>query len=105
VGGANVYRVRPGRAPTVYASGFTNIVGIDFDKKGNLYVVEITKNGLLSNDPTGALIKVKRNGSREEISGDLFAPGGVAVDRDGAVYVSNHSTEAGAGEVLRFRGD
>jgi hypothetical protein len=105
VGGANVYRVKPGKAPKVYASGFTNIVGIDIDRKGNLYVVEIAKNGLLSMDPTGALIKVKRNGSRQEIAGDLFAPGGVAVDRDGDVYVTNHSTEAGAGEVLRFRGD
>jgi hypothetical protein len=104
VGGANVYRVRPGKAPTVYAAGFTNIVGIAFDRKGNLYVVEITKNGLLSEDPTGALIKVKRNGRRETISDDLFAPGGVAVGRHGDIYVSNHSTEAGAGEVLRFRG-
>jgi hypothetical protein len=104
VGGANVYRVRPGHEPTVYASGFTNIVDIAFDKRGNLYVLEITKNGLLSEDPTGALIKVKRNGSQEEVTDDLFAPGGVAIDRDGDIYVTNHSTEAGTGEVLRIRG-
>jgi hypothetical protein len=60
--------------------------------------------GLLSGDPTGALIKVKRNGAQEEITDDLFAPGGLAIDRDSDIYVSNHSTEAGAGEVLRFTG-
>lgn len=105
VAGANVYRVpRGGGEPIVYASGFTNIIDIAFDKRGTLYVLEITKNGLLSGDPTGALIKVKRNGAQEEITDDLFAPGGLAIDRDSDIYVSNHSTEAGAGEVLRFAG-
>jgi hypothetical protein len=105
VGGANVYRVRPGHSPEVYASGFTNIIDIAFDKRGNLYVLEIATNGLLSGDPTGALIKVKRNGTRETIASEgLVAPGGLAIGRRGDIYVSNHGTEAGAGEVLRFRG-
>jgi DNA-binding beta-propeller fold protein YncE len=110
VGGANVYRVpAEGGTPTVYASGFTNIIDIAFGKDGTLYVLQITKNGLLSAfgppfDWTGALIKVRRNGTRVELAeGALTAPGGIAVGPDGALYVTNNSIYPGIGEVLRIQ--
>ncbi len=108
VGGANVYRVpADGGAPTVYASGFTNIVDIAFGEDGTLYVLEIAKNGLLAafdgNDWTGALIKVRRNGTRTElVPGVLTAPGGVTIGPDGALYVTNNSIYPGTGQVLRI---
>ena len=36
-------------------------------------------------------------------AGTLTHPGGLAVGRRGTLYVSNHGTEAGEGEVLRIR--
>jgi hypothetical protein len=102
-GGANVYRIGRDGQPEVYASGFTNVTGIAFDRHGRLYVVEFASNGILSMDPTGALIRVDPDGSRETIADDLVNPTGVAVSRKGNVYVSNHGAEAGLGEVLRFR--
>jgi hypothetical protein len=102
LGGANVYRIVPGRAPQVFASGFTNIIDIAFDKRGTLYVLEIFQNGLLSGDPTGALIRVDRRGGQHVVmSTGLNTPGGLAL-RGGAAYVSNCGTCAGAGEVLRI---
>ena len=62
-GAANVYRVGRHGHVSVAATGFTNIIDIAFDKWGRLYVLEIFKNGLLSGDPTGALIRVSRNGT------------------------------------------
>ncbi|TYB50841.1 ScyD/ScyE family protein [Nonomuraea sp. PA05] len=105
VGGAGVWRLAPGEPPAVYASGFTNIVDITFDRRGRLLVLEIAANGLLSGDPAGALHRVERDGTRTLIAGDgLFTPTGVAAGPDGAYYVSNKGTLAGSGEVLRISG-
>ncbi len=104
VGGAKVWRVTPGDAPTVFAEGFTNIIDIAFDELGRLLVLEISANGLLSGDPTGALIRVEPDGSRTELArAGLVAPMSVAVAPDGTIYISNKGTVVGQGEVLRLR--
>ena len=44
-GSSNVYKLNPRTgAIRVYAPGFTTIEGIDFDEKGNLYVLESMTN-------------------------------------------------------------
>lgn len=115
VGGANVYRVSPEGEITVYASGFTNIVDIAFDASGNLYVVEMAKNGLLAAETagpddvqavTGALIMVAPDGTQTEVASEgLILPGGVAVGEDGTIYVSNFSVFPGQGQVLAIEGE
>jgi len=103
-GGARVYRVpASGGAPTLHADGFTNIIDIAFGPDGSLYVLEIAANGLLSGDPTGALIRVARDGTRTTLaSAGLESPGGIAIGRDGAIYITNHATSPGTGEVVRL---
>ena len=109
VGGANVYRVpQEGGAPVVFAAGFTHIVDLAFGPDGSLYVLEIAKNGLLAafngNDWSGALIRVAPDGTRTElVPGVLTAPGGLAIGRDGALYVTNNSIYSGIGEVIRIQ--
>ena len=39
---ANVWRVVPGREPQIYCAGFNFIIDLDFDRRGNLYVLEFT---------------------------------------------------------------
>ena len=103
-GAARIYRVVPGSEPEIYADGLTNVTDLAFDRHGNLYVVEIAANGLLSGDPAGALIKIRPDGSRETVlSEGLVNPYGVAISRRGDIYVSNHSSSAGVGEVLRIK--
>lgn len=42
IGTANVYRVSPyGGDPQVYAGGFTNIIGLAFDARHRLYVLQV----------------------------------------------------------------
>jgi hypothetical protein len=103
-GAARVYRVEPGSAPEIYADSLTNVTDLAFDRHGNLYVVEIAANGLASGDPTGALIKIRPDGSRETVLSDgLVNPYGVAIGKRGDIYVTNHGASAGVGEVLRLR--
>jgi hypothetical protein len=104
-GAARVYRVTKGSPPEIYADGLTNVTDLAFDRHGNLYVVEIAANGLLSGDPTGALIKIRPDGSRETVlSEGLVNPYGVAIGQRGDIYLTNHGASAGIGEVLRLKG-
>jgi hypothetical protein len=105
-GGANVYRVpADGGAPEVFASGFTNIIDIAFAPDGSLYVLEFDASSILLGDQTGALIRVSPDGTTKTTivpAGDgLIAPGGIAIGRDGAIYVTNLSVAPGGGTVVR----
>ena len=106
IGAANVYRVDPetGEAE-VFASGFTNIMDLAFDKHGTLWVLEIDHDGLLGPSSEGAIYAVDEDGHEEQLeleSGTLCHPGGITVGEDGALYVTNRADEAGTGEVLRI---
>jgi len=107
-GGARVYRVGANGEAEVYAEGFTNIIAIDFDKQGNLYVLELAKDGLLAAGPdappVGRLVRVARDSKAQTVlaSEGLIAPGGLAVG-DNAIYISNFSILAGAGEIVRIK--
>ena len=109
VGGAKIFRADPRDGDyEVYAEGFTNVMDLDFGRDGTLYVLEIdsdslfgevgpsTEGGLWAVPPGGEPVKI-------ELPADtLTHPGGIAVGRHDKLYVSNHSTAAGTGEVLEI---
>ena len=107
-GESRVYRVEWDGSYEIFADGFTSIIDVAFDAGGNLYVLEIAEQGLLTafgtGDFEGALIKVTPDGERTEIAdGQLFAPGGVTVGRDGALYVTTSTLFGGGlGTVVRI---
>ncbi|MGK2928757.1 MAG: ScyD/ScyE family protein [Acidimicrobiales bacterium] len=88
VGGASVFDAS-GELDVV-ADGFTNILDIDVDvETGNVYVLEFTDNGLLSEDFAPSLIQLRPDGTRKYLMhGDLPPLGGVEVGPDGMVYVT-----------------
>jgi hypothetical protein len=104
VGGASVFRVVEGEAPTVVAAGFTNIIDIAFDEDGNLYVLEIDASSLLAGDDQGAVIRITPFGLRETIIPEgLLLPTGMTLGPEDDLYISNAGpVGAGAGEILRF---
>ncbi|MBM2622642.1 ScyD/ScyE family protein [Actinoplanes sp. LDG1-06] len=101
-GRARVWRVVPGRPPEVYAGGFTAVVDLAWGP-GGLYVLEIAKNGLLSGDRTGALLRVGGGGRHETVAtAGLTAPSGLTI-RDGVAYVTTCGDCPGEGSVRSFR--
>jgi hypothetical protein len=108
-GASTIYRVpAQGGSATPYVTGLTAVVDIAFDRDGTLYIVEIA-NGFVpppggSGDPgvgNGRLLRKPKNGALEVVLEGLVFPAGVAVDRDGAVYLTNFGIFPGGGEVLR----
>jgi hypothetical protein len=103
VGAASIWRVVPGKAPTRYATGLTNVTDLAFGRDGSLYVVQIADQGLLAGEEaTGSVVRIPRGGgsSHETVIGGLKAPYGIALHKD-AAYVTTCSTCADTGEVLR----
>ena len=103
-GVASVYRVVPGQAPAVHCTGFTTILDIAFGPEGEMYVVENAQGSVLPPFPanTGRLLRVEDDCSRSVVLAPLDRPSSVVVGPDGAIYVTNHGTSAGTGEVLKI---
>jgi hypothetical protein len=57
-------------------------------------------NGLLSNDPTSALIKIAPDGIRTTFAFEgLFLPTGMTIGPDSAIYISNYGVFPGSGDL------
>lgn len=104
-GRARVWRVTPRGRRTIFAGGFDAIVGVDVDNDGNVYIVELLRDGLAqfaTGDLTGSLWMIEPNGARTELAaGQLNTPGGVAVADNGDIYVSVRSLSPRRGRVVR----
>lgn len=102
-GGASIWRVEPGSAPEVYATGFSAILDFDFAINGSLYVLEMFTNGALGDDPTGAVVRVDTDGTRTVVAREgLILPTGLAIGPDHALYVSNFGLSPDGGQVVRI---
>lgn len=104
VGAANIFRVpAEGGDPEVVLEGFTNVIDIAFGSDGSLYVLQIAE-PLFSN-LAGKLIRVSPDGiTRTTLTvPGLFAPGGIAIAKDGTIYVTNASISPVGGQVLAIR--
>jgi glucose/arabinose dehydrogenase len=102
-GQARIWRIAPGRGPELYCSGFSFIIDLDFDQRGNLYVLEHASgpNGPFAGTP-GQLVRVERGCSATPVRTGLQAPMSVAIGPDGDAYVSLNGTTPTNGEVRRL---
>ena len=104
-GAANVFHVEAGGAPTVHASGFTNVVDVGRGRNGVVYVLQITTTGLAGPPSPGRLVRVAADGTQIELAaGDLENPTGLAVAPNGDLYVADRGGSPDNARIVRIAG-
>ena len=104
----SVYKITPSGQIQVVATGFSKVLGIAFDDRARMYVLETSYS---ASDPgpepfTGRLIRVLPNGRQEVLidsGGPLFFPTGMTFGPDGAIYISNVGFGPPMGQILRVQ--
>jgi glucose/arabinose dehydrogenase len=88
----------------VRRTGLTAVLGLAFDKEGDLFALETTTAPGGPVPGTGKVVEITRHGLRTVASGLSF-PTGMTFGPDGALYVSNFGFgfPPGAGQILRLR--
>jgi hypothetical protein len=69
--------------------GFTTVLGLDFDSRGRMYVLETSHAAGFPTPGTGRVVRINSDGSRTVIVDDLFFPTAMRVGADGKLYISN----------------
>jgi hypothetical protein len=103
-GRSSVYEITRGGNISVYASGFSTILGVLFDPWGGLYVLENTTGNDFPTPGTGDVIRIDPDGSRMTIVDGLLLPTAMTFGPDGKLYISNWGfgpPAIGGGHILQ----
>jgi hypothetical protein len=97
---ANIWRLLPPAAPTVYRPNLQTVIDLDFGPDGSLYYLQHASGTFFSGP--GQLVRVRPNGATSTVVGGLTRPTSLIVADDGTVYVTNNGVTPGAGQVLKI---
>jgi len=105
-GTANIWKVTPGGDISLHASGFDMVLGLTFDHRGRMYVLQSSEAPVLT-PGTGSVVRVNPDGTeRTVIASGLFFPTAITFGPDGALYISNIGfgpPPVGLGEILKVQ--
>lgn len=117
VGNLNTFPIVPGSSKILLVSGsgtvlqiaggLTTVVGVTFDNRGRMYVLENSVNSGFPTPGNGKIVRVVGN-RQQVIASGLALPTAMTFGPDGALYVSNWgfgpppSLPNGPGQVLRI---
>jgi len=104
-GSSKVLKVTPSGRLKMAVNGLTTVLGLAFDRRDRMYVLENTTGNPFPTPGTGAIVRINPSGLRETIITGLTLPTGMTFGPDGALYVSNVGfgfPPTGMGQVLRF---
>jgi hypothetical protein len=105
-GSSKIYRITPSGQVTPVVNGLTTVLGVAFDDRGRMYVLENTTNNPFPTPGTGRVLRVDTNGAFEVIASGLFLPTGMTFGPDGRLYVSNVGfgpPPVGLGQILAIQ--
>lgn len=99
---AKVYKLSPDGSYSVFASGFTTILGIRFDNHDRLYVLENTVGQDELTPGFGDVVRVDASGKREIITSGLHLPTAMTFGPDGKLYISDWGIgPTGLGQIVQ----
>lgn len=102
VGAAALYRRRGTETPRAIARGLTTVIDVAVGRRNELYVLQVSSQGLLGPPSPGKLIRISGNGRRTELAaGPLKQPTGLAIAR-GFAYVANDGMSPGDAQIVRI---
>lgn len=102
----SVFKITPSGQLKVVATGLSKVLGLAFDGRDRMYVLETS---YATGDPgpefgTGRLLRILPNGKQEiliDSGGPLAFPTGMAFGPDGALYISNIGFGPPIGQILK----
>jgi hypothetical protein len=101
-GSQKVWKLTRGGDISVKESDFTTVLGLDFDARGRMYVLETSNGPGFPTPGTGRVVRVNKQGGRQVIVDNLFFPTGMRFGPDGRLYISNKGFgPPQPGEILR----
>jgi hypothetical protein len=104
-GASNVWKVTPSGQIKRDASGFNMVLGIAFDDRDRMYVLEASA-APAPTPGTGRITRISPNGKQRDVIADgLFLPTAMTMGPDGNLYVSNIGfgpPPVGLGQVLKI---
>jgi hypothetical protein len=95
-----IYKVTLNGDVSIYAGGFTGVLGVAFDHQKRLYVLETSAGGGPT-PMTGRVVRINKDNSRTVIVDKLFFPTGMTFGPDGALYISNTGFGPPTGQILK----
>jgi hypothetical protein len=110
-GSSKILKITPSGKIKVAAEGLTAVLGVAFDQRARMYVLENTTNPPGNTAPlfptpcTGKVVRINPSGKKTVIASGLFLPTAMTFGPDGALYVSNVGfgpPPVGLGQVLRI---
>lgn len=104
-GSSKIMKITPSGSLTTVAINFTTVLGLAFDSKGRLYVLENTTGNPFPTPGTGKVVRIDGKNQTTEIATGLFLPTAMTFGPDGNLYVSNVGfgpPPVGLGQVLKI---
>jgi hypothetical protein len=103
-GTSHIYKVTPSGQIVVWADGLTNVVGVAFDRRARMYVLENTVGHPLPTPGSGRIVRIDPSGAQAVVVQGLSVPTAMTFGPDGNLYVSNlgFGTPPGAGQIVKI---
>lgn len=104
-GASKIYKITPSGQIKVVASGLNTVLGLVFDNRDRMYVLEMTAGAQFPTPGAGRVLQIEPSGKMNIVASGLSLPTGMTMGPDGNLYVSNWGfspAAIGGGQVLKI---